>query len=460
MGIKATLKEALTTKSGIASIIILVPLISLSIAVPFFVPLQEAKQWTNTKKWQGNPRLAKPIWVDWFTEGKTPRNTFVTNEDFDNVSIEVGKMKKVILKAELDYRYDGFPSELRLYLDPKVREASMKVDVTWGRPDGAKIGIYSGFLKEKRDLFNDPKTIESIRRYIREHSEGYPKEVRPEVALFAKKGKSMSDPSTSPVLKGKYNLRVEATSWGEKDNLSSLRAEFRAYGRIYGLMGTDSSRRDLSIGLLWGTPIELAFSIIAAVAITLIQTIFGAAGALYGGKMDEVVQRSSELLMILPPLVVLVLLGYFYGIGIWKILFVLIVMSIVGPISKVVRGVVLQAKEELYVEAARSYGASNRRILFRYMVPKALPYTFALMAMGVPTYIFLEAALSFLGLGDPRLPTWGRILSESFHGGAGYHGFWWWIASPIALILLTASAFILLGYSFDRVVAPRLREVR
>ena len=87
-----------------------------------------------------------------------------------------------------------------------------------------------------------------------------------------------------------------------------------------------------------------------------------------------------------------------------------------------------------------------------------MPYIVANIVLSVPAYVFLEAALSVLGLGDPKVPTWGKIISDAFTGDAPLHGYWWWILLPAFLIILTASAFALIGYSLDKFVNPRLRE--
>jgi peptide/nickel transport system permease protein len=113
---------------------------------------------------------------------------------------------------------------------------------------------------------------------------------------------------------------------------------------------------------------------------------------------------------------------------------------------------------EQYIEAAQSYGASKTRILLFHIMPRLLPYILANVVLSVPAYVFLEAALSVLGLGDPSVPTWGKLISDAYSGGAALHGYWWWILLPAFLIMLTASAFALIGYALDKVVNPRLRE--
>jgi ABC-type dipeptide/oligopeptide/nickel transport system permease subunit len=279
--------------------------------------------------------------------------------------------------------------------------------------------------------------------------------VRPEVTLFAQGGPEMLDSRRAKVLKGQYTMYVELSTQGVELGLD---AKVVVFGTVHGIAGTDSSRRDLLVGLLWGAPVALAFGSVAAVVVVVLQTVLGALGAWYGGWWDEIVQRSADILLILPLLPILLLIATLYDPSIWSLLLVVIGLGFVGSTSKVARSIVLQVKEEAYVEAAVSYGASRARILFKHILPRMLPYTFALIALAVPAFIFLEASISFLGFGDPNIPSWGSVLGEAYRGNATFNGFWWWIAFPAIGIVFTTVAFALLGYSFDKVLNPRLRE--
>ncbi|MEM3806918.1 MAG: ABC transporter permease subunit, partial [Thermoproteota archaeon] len=115
-------------------------------------------------------------------------------------------------------------------------------------------------------------------------------------------------------------------------------------------------------------------------------------------------------------------------------------------------------KEEGYIEAATSYGASDLRIVLFYLWPRILPTIIPGLIGAVPGYIFLEAGLAFLGLGEPTLPTWGKMLNDAYNLGAVYQGYWWWILLPIALIFGIAIAFATIGYSLEKILNPRLRE--
>ena len=265
----------------------------------------------------------------------------------------------------------------------------------------------------------------------------------------------MLDVRKAAVLRGEYQFNVEMISAGPSLGMD---AKAVVFGTIFGIAGTDSSRRDLFVGLLWGAPIALAFGGVAAIVIVVLQTILGALATWYGGWWDEIIQRVADVLLVLPLLPILLLIAIVYSPSIWFILLVLVGFGVVGSTSKVARSIVLQVKEEAYIESAISYGASRGRILFKHILPRLLPYTFALIALSVPSFIFLEASLSFLGLGDPLLPTWGSILGEAYTGNAVFRGFWWWIAFPVGGIVFATVAFALLGYSFDKVLNPRLRE--
>ncbi|MBS7610338.1 ABC transporter permease, partial [Candidatus Bathyarchaeota archaeon] len=279
--------------------------------------------------------------------------------------------------------------------------------------------------------------------------------IYPEVVLFAAKGENMGDVSKATVLKGRYRIRIEITVT-EPD--VEAKAEVIIYGKVFGLAGTDSKRRDLLIGLVWGAPLALAFGLSAAIITSIVQSLMGALSAWYGGWVDEAIQRITDIYMIMPFLPILITVSVVYKIDIWTLLSIVVVLSILGGLTKTARSMTLQVMAEQYVEAARSYGASRRRILFLYIMPRLMPYIVANIVLSVPAFVFLEAAMSILGLGDPRVPTWGKIIGDAYEGGAAIHGFWWWILLPSLLIILTAAAFAFLGYALDKVVNPRLRE--
>jgi peptide/nickel transport system permease protein len=263
-----------------------------------------------------------------------------------------------------------------------------------------------------------------------------------------------SDPAAP--LKGRYQLLVEAVTFEED---SDLNFEFVFHGQVYGLAGTDQARRDLMVPLLWGAPIALAFGLLAALGTSVLTMIIAAVGAWYGGWVDELIQRITEINLVLPFLNILIMVGTFYSRSIWVILGVTILLSIFTGSIKSYRAIFMQVKESTYIEAARSYGASNTRLIFLYLIPRMIPLLIPGLVSSVPAFVFLETTLAVLGLGDPVLPTWGKIINDAWGNGALYKGYYYWILEPAVLLMITGLGFAMLGFALDRIFNPRLRNI-
>jgi peptide/nickel transport system permease protein len=272
------------------------------------------------------------------------------------------------------------------------------------------------------------------------------------IGLFA-------DPATKEEpkpLKGTYQMVITASVF-EPD--SSLDVELVCHGTLYGLAGTDYMRRDLLIALMWGMPIALAFGLLAALGTTVTTLVIAAIGTWYGGWVDEVIQRITEINSVLPFLPILIMIGTFFSRSIWLMLGATIALGIFGLGIKNFRAVFMQIKESPYIEAAQSYGASDARIIVRYLTPRVIPLLIPQLVTLVPGYVFLEAALAVLGLGDPFVPTWGKVINDARVNGALFEGLYYWILEPAALLLITGLAFALLGFALDRIFNPRLRDI-
>jgi peptide/nickel transport system permease protein len=117
----------------------------------------------------------------------------------------------------------------------------------------------------------------------------------------------------------------------------------------------------------------------------------------------------------------------------------------------------MQTKESPYIEAARAYGAGSMRIITSYLIPRVIPLLIPEFVVLIPSFVFLEASLAVLGLGDPTLPTWGKIIDDAYTNGALFQGWYYWVLEPSALLMVTGLAFSMLGFAFDRIFNPRLR---
>jgi len=483
VGIKGAFLEAIRMKSGIVGFAILISLLAVTVVIPVYAPYDIVRQWSNVNYWLDNPRVAAPEWTQIFTGKEEPKTTTLASSTFRYVEVrttidaegQVFNLTLINASRKFFWTFDGFPSELSMEITAffpgntsDVPGESPLIQIFWNRPDGQYVLLLQRTIPAREfnlpttyHLSTDSDVIGNIRDWVQREgvispgnvSQAY---IRPETVLFAKMDSHQLDPQEAAnLLTGEYQVVVSYTGFSLVD---TVRPDLTIYGSVYGIAGTDFSRRDLMTGVLWGAPVALAFGVTAAVVVVLIQAILGAFSGWYGGPIDEFLQRASDFYLIIPILPILIMIALFYTPGIWAILFVVVAFSIVGSTTKVVRSIVLQIREEQFIEAAQSYGASRGRILFRYIMPRIMPYTFALVALSVPAFIFLEASLSFLGLGDPVLPTWGSIIGQAYNEGALFYGWWWWVAFPTIGIVYTTVGFALMGYAFDKVLNPRLRE--
>jgi peptide/nickel transport system permease protein len=151
------------------------------------------------------------------------------------------------------------------------------------------------------------------------------------------------------------------------------------------------------------------------------------------------------------------MIGYLYSRSIFVILGATILLSIFGGGIKTYRAIFMQVRESPFIEAARAYGTGSGRIIFNYLVPRIIPLLIPQLVVLVPSYVFLEASLAVLGLGDPVMPTWGKIIQDAQSNSALYQGYYYWVLEPAALLMITGLAFALLGFALDRIFNPRLR---
>ncbi|MCX8199128.1 MAG: ABC transporter permease [Sulfolobales archaeon] len=235
-------------------------------------------------------------------------------------------------------------------------------------------------------------------------------------------------------------------------------------GSVYGFMGTDASGRDLALGLLYGFPLAIAIGFFVAGLTSLIGLIAGVVSGYYGGIVDEVIQRIVDIMGNIPLLPILIIIAMALMVTyaeaplivLMGILIVLIAFGW-GALAIIVRAMTLSIKEEPYIEAARALGASDKRIIFKHIIPQVIPYIVANLVFSVPGAILTEAGLSVLGIRH-GYPTWGAILSEAYRYMRVAMEALWWVLPPGILISITSLTFVLLGMALEKVVEPRLRS--
>jgi peptide/nickel transport system permease protein len=230
-------------------------------------------------------------------------------------------------------------------------------------------------------------------------------------------------------------------------------------GQVYGLLGTDYLAKDIFTVLIYGARLSLGIGLLAALVGTSIGIFVGVASGYLGGYVDEISMRIVDILICLPLLPLLLALVYLYGRNVFYIVIFIAIFGWQG-LARIIRAQTLSIREAAYIDTARASGAGGFYIMLRHIVPNIIPVAFASMVLAVPGAILFEAALSFLGFGDPSVPTWGMMLQHAFSFGGFTHLAWWWIIPPGLAIIGLCLAFVFIGYAFDEIVNPRLRRRR
>ncbi len=222
------------------------------------------------------------------------------------------------------------------------------------------------------------------------------------------------------------------------------------------LLGTDSLGRDILVRVCYGTRISLLAGVVASSLAVAVGVVVGLTAGFFGGAVDTVLARTMDAVLSLPYLVLAIALISVVGPSLLVSIAVIAFFSF-SSVGRIVRGQVLSIKEKEFIEAARSLGAGNLRIMFVDILPNVLAPVIVYLTLLVPASIVFEATLSFLGLGVvPPTPSWGGMLSEST---AWYQVAWWYVLVPGLGLLVTTLAFNLLGDSVRDAFDPRYNRL-
>ncbi|HLF06783.1 MAG TPA: ABC transporter permease [Thermoplasmata archaeon] len=220
--------------------------------------------------------------------------------------------------------------------------------------------------------------------------------------------------------------------------------------------GTDFLGRDIFSQLVWGSQLALMIGFLAAFFSIAIGLIVGLVAGYFGGKVDSVLMRFTDVVLVLPGLPFLIVLASVLGTNIFNLVLVIALIGWPGT-ARIIRAEVLSLKERPYVDAARVTGASHARIMFKHISPNVFPLVFLFLTFAVSGAIIAEASLSFIGLGDTNRMSWGIMLYYAQYTGNALTA-WWWLLPPGIAITLISLGFFLVGRAFEQIINPRLRK--
>jgi peptide/nickel transport system permease protein len=222
-------------------------------------------------------------------------------------------------------------------------------------------------------------------------------------------------------------------------------------------LGTSEQGSDVFSQLLVGARVSIVVGFAAAAISTVLGASVGLIGGYFGGWTDRGLDALENWFLVIPTLPLMIVLARLLDPSLGVLIAVIGLTSWAGT-GRIVRAQVMTLRERAFVERARALGASDWYIIRTHVLPNTLPLIFANTVLIVAVAILSEAALAFLGLGDPTRISWGTMLENAFSSGAPSAGAWWYVIPPGLCITLLVLSVSILGYLFEEYVNPRLRE--
>jgi peptide/nickel transport system permease protein len=224
-------------------------------------------------------------------------------------------------------------------------------------------------------------------------------------------------------------------------------------------LGTTENGADVLSQLIVGARISMVVGFAAALISAVLGATVGLIGGYFGGWTDRILDALENWFLVIPTLPLMIVLARLLSPSLFVLIMVIGLTSWAGT-GRIVRAQVLTLRERAFVERARALGAGDGYIIRTHILPNTLPLIFANTVLIVAVAILSEAALAFLGLGDPTKISWGTMLENAFDAGAPSAGAWWYVVPPGLCITVLVLSVALLGYLFEEIVNPRLQAAR
>jgi len=221
-------------------------------------------------------------------------------------------------------------------------------------------------------------------------------------------------------------------------------------------MGTTLLARDILSQMIWATRTTMLIGLVSGLMSIVIGANIGLWSGYYGGKLDEILMRLTDIVYGMPFLPFIIVLIALFGRSKWFVMLA-IVLIIWRTSARVVRAQTLSLKERQFVAAARIRGCGPVRIIYHHILPNILPLLLLYTAFNIAWSVIAEAGASFLGFGDPDQLSWGGMLYELWISGKSRVA-WWWFALPSIAIVLLVTSLVFISRAYEEVANPRLKQ--
>lgn len=218
------------------------------------------------------------------------------------------------------------------------------------------------------------------------------------------------------------------------------------------LFGTDGLGKDVYSMVIHGTKTSLKIGILVASISTVIGTLIGAVSGYIGGRTDKIISEILNMFMMLPSFFLILIVLAIYGSNLNNMIIVMALTSWTGT-ARLMRGQALSLKEKNFIKSAKTTGENHMMIIFKHIIPNGIYPVIANATMTVSSAILSEAGLSFLGLGDPNIVSWGKIISD---GKIYLPSSWWICIFPGLFLIITVLSFYLIGEGINKLLSPKL----